>query len=82
MYYSQNRWNENFKRGINLYTQKVIVEYKMVNVVEYNLESSTPIDFQQVVDFMKMTEGFNPEKDAISFVDFDDEIINIDGIEV
>lgn len=64
-----------------MYSQVILIEYGMTNPVSYCLKSQSPIDFKRVVKHFRNTEGFNPEKDAMTFID-SETTVDLDGIEV
>ena len=58
--------------------QLVLVEFRNATPFVYTIVSKNPITIESVVAYFEATEGFNEERDSITFIDEATEI-NIDN---
>ena len=50
-------------------TQTVLVEFRNTEPFFYTIKSKNPITIDSVARYFEITEGFNPDRDSITFLD-------------
>lgn len=60
-------------------TQTVLVEFHNTEPFFYTIKSKNPITIDSVARYFEITEGFNPDRDSITFLD-ESTTIDIDEV--